>query len=229
MISIYPYEELGHASNSWLDVRHHFSFANYYDSTRIEFGKLQVLNEDLIKPDSGFQPHPHKDVELITIVREGTITHQDSEGNSSELPAGSVQIISAGKGIIHSEKNLNDCDASILQIWIEPREMGLIPNWACCEAPDLHVTDSLKLIVSGDGAAPLAINQDAYLYLGKLEQGTSIEHSIHNQAYVLILDGDMEINGDLVNRGDGAEISGEASIEISARTDSEIMVIDVPR
>ena len=133
MITIYPYEELGHADHGWLDARHHFSFGRYHNPERMGFGVLRVINDDIIKAGKGFDTHPHKDMEIITYVRKGAITHRDSNGNEGRTEAGDVQVMSAGTGIFHSEYNLEDEDTNIYQIWIEPHKLDVTPDWSAHE------------------------------------------------------------------------------------------------
>ena len=228
MIKIYPYEKLGHANHGWLDARHHFSFASYYDANRISFGALRVINDDIIKAGGGFDTHPHKDMEIITYVRKGAITHKDSKGNEGKTVAGDVQVMSAGTGIFHSEYNLESEDTNLYQIWIEPKELGVEPNWKSHNFPKEPDNENLKLLVSGDGKAPLKINQDAYIYAGTLSNGARISHKIIHQAYVLVSSGKININDIELKKGDGAEITELNSIEIVASEDSEVLIIDTP-
>ena len=227
MIKVYPYENLGHANHGWLDARHHFSFARYYNPTRVQFGTLRVINDDVIKAGAGFDTHPHKDMEIITYVRKGAITHRDSEGNEGRTVAGDVQVMSAGTGVFHSEYNLESEDTNLYQIWIEPSKLSAKPSWSAREFPKTPVTDNLPLLVSGDGRAPLTINQEAYIYAGRLNAGTQIEHNIIHQAYILASEGDLEINGQVMKKGDGAEVSQTDAITIKALSDAEILVLDV--
>ena len=165
MIRVYPYENLGHADHGWLNARHHFSFASYRDPKRVGFGQLLVINDDVIAAGRGFAPHPHNDMEIITYVREGAITHEDSMGNVGRTGAGDVQVMSAGTGVIHSEKNLEPGQTRLYQIWIEPREQGVKPRWEAAQFPKQPVTGTLPVLVSGQaqhaGTEALMIHQDA--------------------------------------------------------------------
>lgn len=228
MITIYPYENLGHADHGWLKARHHFSFASYYNPKRMEFGVLRVINDDIIQGGTGFGTHPHKDMEIITYVRSGAITHRDSQGNEGRTAAGDVQVMSAGTGIYHSEQNAESEDTTLYQIWIEPNKLGVKPAWGAHEFPKEPVQDALKLLVSGDGKAPLHIHQDAFIYAGNLQAGTIINHPLHEQAYLLVSQGEITLNGKALKKGDGAEITALSSVQIEAVTDAEILVIDVP-
>ncbi len=229
MIKIYQYEELGHANHGWLNARHHFSFAMYYNPERLGFGTLKVINDDIIKAGTGFDSHPHRDMEIITYVRSGAITHRDSRGNEGKTSAGDVQVMSAGSGIFHSEFNLESEDTTLYQIWIEPKEKGIQPSWDSYEFPKKPSKDSLNLLVSGDGKAPLYIHQDAYIYVGNLKKDTEISHPVKHQAYILVSKGELEINDQKAKKGDGVEITNLDSIKIKAVSDSEVLVIDVPK
>lgn len=228
MINVYPYEGLGRANHGWLDARHHFSFAEYRDPNRMGFGALRVINDDIIGAGTGFDTHPHRDMEIITYVREGAITHRDSNGNEGRTEAGDVQVMSAGTGIFHSEKNAGTIDTNLFQIWIEPNKLSVEPAWDSYEFPRDPVASELMLLVSGDGTAPLSISQDAFIYAGTLLAGTEIDHPIHNQAYLLVSKGELQINGQNLKKGDGAEITSESVVRLQALSDAEVLVIDVP-
>ncbi len=228
MITHYPHQQLGHANHGWLDTRHHFSFANYYNPKRMGFGALRVINDDLIKAGAGFDTHPHQDMEIITYVRSGAITHRDSRGNEGRTKAGDVQVMSAGTGIFHSEYNLESEDTTLFQIWIEPKEKGIQPDWDAHQFPDAPSSDQLTLLVSGDGNAPLYIHQDATIHAGHLTSGTALEHPIRHQAYLLVSKGSIEVEGVSMNEGDGAEITNQSNIQLQALEDSDVLIIDVP-
>ena len=232
MITVYPYENLGHADHGWLNARHHFSFASYRDMNRLGFGQLLVINDDVIAGGRGFAPHPHNDMEIITYVREGAITHEDSMGNVGRTGAGDVQVMSAGTGVIHSEKNLEPGQTRLYQIWIEPREQGVTPRWEAAQFPKQPVTDALPVLVSGQaqhaGTEALMIHQDAAIYGGNITAGTTITQTIRHQAYVLASEGSFTVNGIALNQGDGAEVTGDKTLRITATSDAEVLVIDVP-
>jgi len=228
MIKTYPYEQLGLANFSWLNAKHHFSFSDYYNPDKMNFGTLRVINDDIIQAGGGFDMHPHKNMEIITYVRSGAITHRDNQGNEGRTEAGDVQVMSAGSGIFHSEYNLESETTSLYQIWIEPNHVGLTPQWKAHSFPKKPVTDALPLLVSGSNDAPLSIHQDARIYGGKLKAGTEIIHPIVHQAYILIAEGELTIDGQPLKKGDGAEVRALQSITIHATSDAEILVIDVP-
>ena len=229
MITHYPHANLGHANHGWLDARHHFSFASYQDPDRQQFGVLRVINDDVIKAGAGFDTHPHRNMEIITYVREGAITHRDSNGNVGRTVAGDVQVMSAGTGVFHSEFNLESQDTNIFQIWIEPDQLDVKPRWDSYKFPKEPTADSLMLLVSGDGDAPLSIHQDALIYAGYLIEGTELTHPIKHQAYVLVSEGSVELEGRLLNKGDGLEVAELSFINMKALSDTRVLVIDVPQ
>ena len=228
MITVYPFEKLGHEAHGWLDARHHFSFAQYLNRNRMGFGALRVINDDIVKAGAGFDTHPHQDMEIITYVRSGAITHRDSQGNEGRTGAGDVQVMSAGTGIFHSEYNLESEDTNLYQIWIQPREKGVQPGWASYEFPKQERSDGLTLLVSGDGSAPLTIHQDAFIYGGRLVADAKFRHPIHHQAYVLVSEGVLELDGQVLRKGDGAEIVQQGFAELHAKEAVEVLIIDVP-
>lgn len=232
MITIYPYESLGHADHGWLDARHHFSFARYYRPDRMGFGALRVINDDTIAAGKGFEPHPHRNMEIITYVRQGAITHRDSMNNEGRTAAGDVQVMSAGTGVTHSEYNLEDETTRLFQIWIEPAKQDVTPYWDSAQFPKDFSKDSLPILVSGrnedlkQGALP--IHQDAAIAGGRLAKGQDITQPIKHQAYVLVSNGSISLNGYAMGEGDGAEVVGETRLTIRAETEAELVIIDVP-
>lgn len=232
MIIVYPYEELGHHDMGWLDAHYHFSFARYQNPDRTGFGALRVINDDVVKAGAGFDTHPHKDMEIITYVREGAITHRDSTGNEGRTGAGDVQVMSAGSGIYHSEFNLESEDTNLYQIWIEPRETGVKPRWEAMQFPKETTDDGLKLLVSGRAedadTDALYIHQDAAIYGGRIAADTEVTQGVKAQAYLLVSEGAVEIDGHDLKKGDGAEITDTDTITIRAKEDAEVVVIDVP-
>lgn len=229
MINHYPYEKLGQANHGWLDARHHFSFANYHNPKRQQFGALRVINDDIIKAGAGFDTHSHNNMEIITYVRQGAITHRDSNGNVGRTVAGDVQVMSAGTGVFHSEFNLESEDTHIFQIWIEPNQLNVKPRWDSYQFPKESTPEALMLLVSGDGEAPLSIHQDASIYAGHLCQGMQLTHRIKHQAYVLVSDGTLQLEGRLLNKGDGLEVTKQSVIKLKALNNTKILVIDVPQ
>jgi hypothetical protein len=198
------------------------------------FGPLRVINDDIVKAGAGFDPHPHKDMEIITYVRRGAITHKDSLGNEGRTEAGDVQVMSAGTGIRHGEYNKETEDTNLYQIWIEPREKGVAPRWDAAKFPKTPVNDALPLLVSGrkedEGSGTLYIHADAALYGGRLKKGAKLAHSLRGNGYVLVSEGDIEIDGQKLKKGDGAEITEQSSITLATPGgEAEIIVIDVPK
>lgn len=232
MIKIYPYEALGRHNAGWLDARYHFSFADYHNPQRMRLGSLRVINDDIVKVGGGFDTHPHQDMEIITYVRRGAISHRDSLGNEGQTAAGDVQVMSAGTGIRHAEFNAGDEDINLYQIWIYPREKGVAPRWDARQFPKAPVNDALPLLVSGrredEAKGALFIHADAAIYGGRLEAGANLTHPVGGQAYILVSEGAIAVDGTALKKGDGAEITDTASVVLSASEDSEIVVIDVP-
>jgi len=229
MIRVYAKNTLGEANHGWLNARHHFSFAGYYNKDRMRFGTLRVINDDTIEAGQGFGTHPHQDMEIITYVRQGAITHRDSQGNVGRTEAGQVQVMSAGTGIFHSEYNLEESQTSLYQIWIEPKTRGVEPRWQTHQFPKaVGESQALTLLVSGDGQAPLSIHQNAYIYAGSLGAGKTLDHPLHHQAYLLVSEGEVLLEGQSVKQGDGAEITDQTSVNIQATKDAKVLVIDVP-
>jgi redox-sensitive bicupin YhaK (pirin superfamily) len=232
MISIYPYENLGGANHGWLNAKHHFSFARYHNPNRMGFGTLRVINDDIVQAGTGFDTHPHRDMEIITYVRSGAITHRDSQNNEGRTAAGDVQVMSAGTGVFHSEYNLEEENTNLYQIWIEPAQKAVAPRWEARQFPKTPVKDALVPLVSGRDAdlerGALFIHQDAAIHGGQLRKDAEIRHRLTYMGYVLASQGEILLNGHPLKKGDGAEITDEHDVVITALTDAEVLVIDVP-
>ena len=228
MITRYTFADLGGANHGWLNAKHHFSFANYHNPEKMSHGELLVINDDRIAPHTGFDTHPHKDMEIITYVRKGAITHKDNKGNEGRTTAGNIQVMSAGTGILHSENNLEDEVTNIYQIWIKPKTTGIKPDWDMAEFPKEPTSKSLTLLVSGDDKSPLKINQDARIYAGRLNKGDEITHNIIGKAYILISEGTINVSGNEANKGDGLAVSEEKLVKLDALSDAELLIIEVP-
>ena len=230
MIDVRPFNTLGHADHGWLNARHHFSFANYHDPKRVQWGALRVWNDDEIGADSGFPPHPHADMEIITYVREGAITHQDSLGNKGRTVAGDVQVMSAGTGVRHSEYNLEPETTKIFQIWILPREKGGAPAWGSKPFPKGDRSGRFVVLASGlpgdDDALP--IRTDARVLGATLKAGESVEYTLGKtrHGYLVPATGAVEINGVRLNARDGAAIAEVETVTVKALEDSEIVLVD---
>ena len=231
MIELRPYNELGGAQHGWLDTRHHFSFADYYNPKRMSWGQLRVWNDDSIAARSGFPAHPHRDMEIITYVRSGAITHEDNLGNRGRTEAGDVQVMSAGSGIAHSEMNEEDVATQIFQIWIMPDERGLPPSWGTKPFPKGERSGSFVTLASGlpGDTDALAIRANARLVAATLKAGQSTEYQIApgRKVYLVPASGQIEINGVVAAAGDGVAISDETLLKVSAQQDSEIVLVDV--
>lgn len=232
MIDVRPFGSLGRFNIDWLAARHHFSFGHYNDPKRMGVGALRVWNDDTIQPGTGFDPHPHRDMEIITYVRKGAITHRDRLGNEGRTEAGDVQVMSAGTGIVHAEYNLEDEPTQIFQIWIIPSATGFAPRWEARQFPKDDRAGELVVLASGragdDGA--LKINQDAAVLGATVRAGQSVTHRLGagRNAYLVASTGSITVNGTPANARDGVAVSGEDAIEIRALEDAEIVLVDVP-
>lgn len=232
MITVYPYEVLGRADHGWLDARHHFSFARYWNPARESFGRLRVVNDDIVAAGHGFGAHPHDNMEIITYVRQGAISHSDNMQNLGVTSAGDVQVMSAGSGVMHSERNRGDEETRLYQIWIEPNAQNVQPRWEQRSFPKDFASDSLPVLVSGrdedKNKGALFIYQDAAIFGGRVKAGTRLTQAIKHQAYVLASEGRFTVNGVEMKKGDGAEATDDKTLDIKAIDDAEILVIDVP-
>lgn len=229
MIDVRPFNSLGGANHGWLDAKHHFSFANYYDPNRMSWGRLRVWNDDTIAAKSGFPPHPHSDMEIITYVRTGAITHEDSMGNKGRTVAGDVQVMSAGTGVRHSEFNLEDEATTLFQIWIEADKRGAQPSWGAKVFPKSDRTGQFSVLASGDTTDDaLTINADARVLGATLNAGESLTYSLAEgrRAYLVPAVGEVEVNGVALNARDGAAIVDEPTIIITAKADAELVMVD---
>ena len=231
MIEVRPFNSLGGGQHGWLDARHHFSFADYRDPERVNWGALRVWNDDAIAPHTGFAPHPHNDMEIITYVRSGAITHRDSLGNQGRTEAGDVQVMSAGSGIVHSEKNEEDVETTLFQIWITPDKRGDKPSWGARPFPRGDRAGRFVTLASGVGgdADALPIRANARVLGATLNAGETVEQVIgrNRKAYLVPTRGHIEVNGVAVSPRDGVAISDLETISITARDDAEIVLVDV--
>ena len=230
MIERRSFDSLGGANHGWLDAKHHFSFASYYDSAREQWGNLRVWNDDTIAAGTGFPPHPHADMEIITYVREGAITHQDSLGNTGRTEAGDVQVMSAGTGIRHSEYNLEPGTTRIFQIWILPSQRGKGPAWGAKPFPKGDRSGKFVALASGfdgdDDALP--IRADARVLGATLKAGETAEYKIgtNRHGYLVPSTGSVEVNGVTLSTRDGAAIANEDVIRVTALEDAELVLVD---
>jgi len=230
MIDIRKFETLGHANHGWLDARHHFSFANYHDPARMGWGSIRVWNDDRIAGQSGFPPHPHRDMEIITYVRTGAITHQDSMGNKGRTAAGDVQVMSAGTGVTHAEYNLEQEDTTLFQIWIETQRPGAKPSWGAMPFPKDSRQGAFQLLASGNpGDGVLTINADARILGATLAAGSRIDLDVEPERHVYFVpSANVRVNGVAAGPRDGVAITGESQIQIEAEEGSEIVLVDAP-
>jgi redox-sensitive bicupin YhaK (pirin superfamily) len=230
MIDRRPFESLGGANHGWLNAKHHFSFADYYDPSRMNVGALRVWNDDEIAPETGFPPHPHADMEIITYVRTGAITHKDSLGNEGRTEAGDVQVMSAGTGIRHAEYNLEPVPTTLFQIWIQPTRRGGAPSWGAKPFPKGDRSGKFVTLASGiDGDTDaLPIRTDARVAGATLKAGETVEYAlgVGRNAYLVPATGAIEINGVRLNARDGAAIQNETVLAIKALEESEIVLVD---
>lgn len=230
MIERRPFESLGHADHGWLNARHHFSFAEYHDPSRMSWGPIRVWNDDEIAPKSGFPPHPHADMEIVTYVRTGAITHQDSLGNRGRTPAGDVQVMSAGAGIRHAEYNLEDETTTLFQIWILPTRRGGAPGWGQKPFPKGERAGRFVTLASGvpGDEDALPIRTDGRVAAATLTAGDTTEYRLGRDrvAYLVPATGAIEVNGVRLDARDGGAVMDEDVLTVTALADAEIVLVD---
>lgn len=232
MIEVRPFENLGRFSNDWLNARYHFSFSQYHDPSRMGWGPLRVWNDDTIRAGTGFPRHGHRDMEIVTFVRKGVVTHRDHLGNEGRTPAGDVQVMSAGSGILHEEYNLEEGDTTLFQIWIEPDEASVAPRWEQRSFPTAARAGQLVPLASGRAGheEALKIHQDAAILGATLKAGETVEHRLEagRRAYLVAASGALKVNGVTVKARDGVAIRDEETLSIEATADSELLLADLP-
>ncbi|MGX7952656.1 pirin family protein [Tsuneonella sp. HG249] len=230
MIDIRSRDSLAHRNHGWLDTRFHFSFADYHDPARMGWGALRVWNDDTIAAKSGFPPHPHRDMEIVTFVLSGAISHQDSLGNRGRTVAGDVQVMSAGTGITHAEYNLEDEQTTLFQLWIIPDSAGESPSWGTREFPRDSRTGDWVVLASGDSERDdaLPIRADAQVLAANLSVGQSLQRSLDptRHQYLVPVNGRLRVNGQEVSARDGVAITGENALEVEALEDAEVVLVD---
>jgi redox-sensitive bicupin YhaK (pirin superfamily) len=230
MIDVRPFTQLAHRDHGWLDTRYHFSFSDYYDPQRMGWGRIRVWNDDRIAGGSGFPPHPHSDMEIITFVRTGAITHKDSMGNTGRTGAGDVQVMSAGKGVVHAEYNLESEDTTLFQIWIMPDSAGGEPHWGAREFPRGERAGQWEVVASGDPDADksLPIRSDAKIVAATLAAGDSAvwQTAAHRHQYLVATGGRVRVNGIEAAPRDGIAITGEDAITVEAIEPCELVLVD---
>lgn len=227
MIHIRKSEDRGHAHHGWLDSWHSFSFASYQDPRHMGLSALRVINQDIIKPATGFPQHPHDNMEILTYVLRGAVSHRDSMGSEARVSAGEFQLMSAGTGITHSEYNMGAKDLELLQIWLFPNVRDASPRYQQKRFDD---SDGLQLVVSPDGAdGSLEIRQDARIHRGRLSGAASLEHDmLGSNAWVQVISGELRLNDHILQAGDGAAATHEPRLAITAHTDTEFLLFDLP-
>jgi quercetin 2,3-dioxygenase len=224
----------GHANHGWLDSWHTFSFAGYHDPNRIHFGALRVLNDDTVAPGMGFGKHPHDNMEIVSIPLEGDLEHGDSTGTKAVIKSGDVQIMSAGTGIIHSEKNSNnDQQVKFLQIWVFPNTKNVTPRYDQKTFSEADKQNKLATVVSpiGRNDGGVQMHQDAWFHLGRLDEGKTLTYELkkkENGVYAFVIEGDVTINDIVLNRRDGLGISETDTLFIKADSRAEILLMEVP-
>lgn len=231
MIEARRFSDIGRADHGWLKAGHHFSFGGYYDANRMGWGPIRVWNDDEIAAQSGFAPHPHQNMEIITYVRQGAISHQDSRGNKGRTAAGDVQVMSAGSGIEHSEYNYEDEETRLFQIWVKPRALGGDARWDAREFPKIS-SETLSVLASGyqrdidDGA--LMIGADARLLGSKLPAGSKVEYRADENSYIYLVvsKGSISVNGVTLHERDAAAIKDETALSITSDDQAEFLLLE---
>ncbi|WP_203073334.1 pirin family protein [Falsiroseomonas ponticola] len=233
MIDVRPFASLGGANHGWLKAKHHFSFANYHDPKRMNWGRLRVWNDDEIAAGTGFDAHPHRDMEIITYVREGAITHRDNLGNEGRTAAGDVQIMSAGTGVVHAEYNLEPETTKIFQIWIMPDQRGAKPNWGAKTFPKANREAAFEVLASGRpgdaGTGALPINVNGAVMAATIARGQTLTQPLAagRAAYLVLARGAATVNGAALGERDGVGIAREEAVTITATEDAEIVMVEV--
>lgn len=228
----------GHADHGWLNAHHSFSFANWYDENKIQFGMLRVLNDDIVAAGQGFGTHPHNNMEIITIILNGALQHKDNMGNGSVIRPGDVQVMSAGTGVLHSEFNPSATEAvNLFQLWIFPKENGIKPRYDQNTFDSNQRKNKIQLLASGfKKDRELYIHQDAAISISALDKGQTINYNLNksgNGVYLLVIEGSVEINGELLSKRDAIGITDSNSFSIKSNSDKdnypdEILIIEVP-
>lgn len=229
----HPASSRGAADHGWLKAKHSFSFANYYDSERVQFGALRVLNDDIIAPGMGFGTHPHDNMEIITIPLDGALEHKDSMDNIGVIETDEIQVMSAGSGVYHSEYNKNkDQSVSLLQIWVFPNKKNVTPRYDQKNIKDLKKVNSFYPIVTPNQNGPgMWIHQDAWFHLGEFDKETRINYNINkkgNGVYAFLIEGSVQIDGESLEKRDALGIWDTEKFELLANQNSRVLLIEVP-
>jgi quercetin 2,3-dioxygenase len=229
---IHRAEERGHADHGWLNAHHSFSFANWYDPSKVHFGMLRVLNDDIVAGGQGFGMHPHNDMEIITIILKGSLQHRDNMGNGSVIKPGDVQVMSAGTGVMHSEFNPSpDEEVNLFQLWIFPKEKGIKPRYDQ-KTFQYNTSNEITTVASGfKKNGELYIHQDAAISLAFVEKDKAVTYPLSkkgNGAYLMVVEGEIEIDGNNLSKRDAIGITDTDKVDIKGLAGSEILIIDVP-
>ncbi len=231
MIELRKSDERGHANHGWLDSYHSFSFADYHDPLHMGYGSLRVINEDVVQPGKGFGTHAHSDMEIITYILQGALEHKDSMGNGSVIQPGDVQRMSAGTGVRHSEFNASAKElVHLLQIWILPAVNGIAPGYEEKHFDSASKRGQLRLVASSDGRdGSVTIHQDAAVYAALLDGAEQVTHALApgRKAYVHVARGSVDVNGETLDAGDAAKISGETAVTLNYGKGAEILLFDL--
>lgn len=231
MIDVIHADSRGSADHGWLQAKHTFSFANYYDPARMQFGSLRVINEDRVAPGQGFGTHPHRDMEIITYIIAGAVEHKDSMGNGTVITAGEIQRMTAGTGVLHSEFNPSDDEElHLLQIWILAEKVGLEPGYEQSRFTRDDKLNRLRLVASHDGrGGSLTIHQDVDLYASLLEDKQTVTHPVAagRKLFIQVIRGELTANGQSLGPGDGAQLENEAELSIASFGESEFLLFDM--
>ncbi|MCO4793488.1 MAG: pirin family protein [Bacteriovoracaceae bacterium] len=230
---IHKSETRGSADHGWLKANHTFSFAHYFDAERMGFGALRVINDDLIAPSQGFPTHPHNNMEIITIPLSGCLAHKDTMGNTQVIKSGEVQVMSAGSGLAHSEFNGSSTEEiNLLQIWVLPKEQNVNPRYDQKEFQIEDRINQFQLLVSPDERGnSLKVNQDIFFSQAKLEKGKLLEYKLYNDKngiYIFLIEGEVEVLNERMNRRDGLGVSGIEKFKIEALEESSVLIMEVP-
>lgn len=230
---IHRAETRGKSDLGWLHSNHTFSFSSYYDPERMGFGKLRVLNDDVVEPGGGFATHAHDNMEIVSIPLHGSLKHKDSMGNTHVIEHGEVQIMSAGTGLTHSEYNGSDNDiVNFLQIWIQPDKLDIQPRYGqMAFDPDTYHNTFRTVVSPKQSEDSIWINQDAYFSLGNLDAGQSVAYDVHtigNGIYVFVLEGQVSLDGETLSKRDAIGLSGKETLRFEAGSDCRLLVIEVP-
>ena len=233
MIKVIEYNNLGGADHGWLKAKHHFSFASYQDPNRVRFGPMRVVNDDIVAPKKGFDPHPHDNMEIITIPLDGTLEHKDSMDNIGVIETDEIQVMSAGSGVYHSEYNKNkDQSVSLLQIWVFPNKKNVTPRYDQKNIKDLKKVNSFYPIVTPNQKGPgMWIHQDAWFHIGEFDKETRINYKINkkgNGVYAFLIEGSVQIDGESLEKRDALGLWDTESFELLANPNSRILLIEVP-